>query len=66
MTQQLYKGALNDACLDLANRVLWSTEGTSSDIAETLIHHRIGQVCRRLACAARQRPLIKESYVQQS
>lgn len=36
MTQQLYKGALNDACLELAKQVLWSSKGTSSDIVETL------------------------------
>ncbi|MBA5690640.1 hypothetical protein [Rugamonas apoptosis] len=36
MVQQLYKGALNDACLELAKQVLWTNNGVSSDIVETL------------------------------
>lgn len=36
MTQALRKGALNDACTDLAKRVLWSPQGASNDVIETL------------------------------
>lgn len=36
MTQQLYKGALNDACLNLAKCVLITDNGGSNDIVETL------------------------------
>lgn len=36
MSHQLYKGALNDACLELAKQVLWTSNGMSNDIVETL------------------------------
>jgi hypothetical protein len=36
MTDQLYKGALNDACLTLAKQVLTTKNGVSNDIVETL------------------------------
>lgn len=36
MTEQLYKGALNDACIALAKQVLWTSNGVSNDIVETL------------------------------
>ncbi len=36
MAQQLYKGALNDACVELAKQVLWTANGVSNDIVETL------------------------------
>lgn len=36
MGQQLYKGALNDACAELAKQVLWTPNGISNDIVETL------------------------------
>lgn len=36
MNQQLYKGALNDACVELAKQVLWPSTGVSNDIVETL------------------------------
>jgi len=36
MTQQMFKGALNDACLEVAKQVLWTPEGASNDVIETL------------------------------
>ena len=36
MAFQLYKGALNDACLELAKQVLVTKNGVSNDIVETL------------------------------
>lgn len=36
MTHQLYKGALNDACLEVAKQVLSTKDGLSHDIVETL------------------------------
>jgi hypothetical protein len=36
MAFQLYKGALNDACLELARQVLVTKSGASNDIVETL------------------------------
>lgn len=36
MKYELQRGTLNDACLRLAKRVLWTGNETSTDIAETL------------------------------
>lgn len=36
MAFQFYKGALNDACLELARQVLITKNGPSNDIVETL------------------------------
>lgn len=35
MAQPLFKGALNDACVELAKQVVWVNGETSSDIVET-------------------------------
>lgn len=40
MAQQLYKGALNGACLNLAKCVLITDNGVSNDIVETLATYR--------------------------
>jgi hypothetical protein len=36
MDQAFRRGALNDACREVAAQVLWTPNGTSSDIVETL------------------------------